>query len=106
MRNPKTEVLVCVLCSRRYSLEDVERFDFFPTTGICVKCYQAGKRVPYLDWCFGKTNIVGKNGKVVKFGYDAEAKACSQYCPDKKICALFVSGEIQKWRLRNGNEKS
>jgi hypothetical protein len=31
---------------------------------------------------------------VLEFGYDAEARACRDECPDKKICSLFVSGVL------------
>jgi hypothetical protein len=53
----------------------------------------------YAISCFGKRNLLGPNGKVLEYGFDSSAKACSEECPDRKICRFFVLGKIRQWRL-------
>lgn len=57
----------CVLCSKKFSMVDVEALNFFFPSQVCRGCYEA-KPVP----CFGT--------------YDLTAEECTQFCPDRLVC--------------------
>jgi hypothetical protein len=82
-------LLQCLICKHHYSIEDVRALRYFPSTGICSKCYEAMQALPHQQSCFGKRNVV-RDGKVVKFGFDQSTKECSSECVDRGICKLFV----------------
>lgn len=65
----------CVVCSNRYTLDDVQEGNFIPSTSVCLTCYQ----VLYKNKssCFGSDL------------YNASELVC-QECPDKRICRGFV----------------
>jgi hypothetical protein len=90
--------LECILCEHQFSLDDVRLLNFFPSTGVCFDCYQKGQSASFATWCFGKTSVTGPNGNLLQYGYDPEAKVCSEECPDRRICPLFWTGQIQEWR--------
>ena len=87
-----TNVLECVLCGVRYSEADVKELLYFPSTGVCKACYDAGQKKPHAIWCFGKVNLVKRQNrkKVVAYGYSEEAKECQVLCPDKTICRFYL----------------
>lgn len=85
----------CCLCHERFSDADCDALDYFQDAGICFKCYEAGKRKPHNAWCFGKETVGAKLGYDP---FDRKNRSCTEWCPDRKYCALFVSGEIYKLR--------
>lgn len=95
-QEPKTaKVLRCVLCPATYSVEDVEKGLYFPSTGICYACYKRGQHAPYYEWCFGKPDVTSGVG-IARYGYNENVPECSSECPDRHICKVFV---------KNGREK-
>jgi hypothetical protein len=87
-------MLECVLCSGHFNEQDVRECRYFPSTQVCLRCYRKGQASPYGVWCFGKRNVQTPSGKVLEYGFDLEARACREECPDRKICQLFVAGEL------------
>ncbi len=71
-------LFTCVSCPERFTLEDVEEGKYFPSTGICLSCYR--KMFKNKSSCFGKELL-----------YDPHTLACSEECPDRKICRGFVT---------------
>lgn len=67
----------CVMCSGRFTVEDVESGRYFPSTGGCFECYKTLAKNKRL--CFGKEKL-----------YDTSTLACRVECPDKRICRTFV----------------
>jgi hypothetical protein len=65
----------CGVCRGSFFLDDVQQGRYFPSTGVCLVCYQ--KMAKSKDTCFGEL-------------YDPKAIAC-QACPDRNVCAIFVS---------------
>ena len=92
MQSARKSVLPCVLCDKKFSVEDVRSGLFFASTMVCRECYERGQAAPYQEWCFGKENQV-RDGKVVLYGFDAETEECSQFCPDRTICPQFLGGK-------------
>ncbi len=69
--------LECLLCQKRYSVDDVKKSLFFASTMVCAMCYScAVKNRGQKDWCFG--------------GYDKRYRECRVDCPDKRICRFFT----------------
>jgi len=94
----KIGMLECILCEKHFNTQDVTELKFFPSTGICFDCYKAGVDAPYQKWCFGKTNIYGPGGRILNHGYDPDVRECRKECPDRKLCPLFVTGQINDWK--------
>lgn len=89
------KIMRCRICFQKFSDVDSENLIFFPDTGICFNCYQKGKLQPSSAWCFGKEDSKEHRG----FNpYRVGNLFCSVWCPDKRYCPLFASGEI--YRLR------
>jgi len=83
------KLLWCLLCSQKFSVEDVQAGKYVIETGICMGCYKDLQKS--ITTCFGKTTT----GK--RWGYDEETVECSRFCPDKEVCRSFVKAEsIQK----------
>lgn len=70
----------CQLCPLIYSVKDVEAGKFFPSTGICRRCYKKMQRSSVT--CFGKQ-------------YTQEAQECRHECPDREICRVMVLRRIE-----------
>jgi hypothetical protein len=83
------ELLWCSLCSKKFSLSDIDTGRYFPETGICISCYS--RMAKEVSGCFGKVEK-----------YDRETKECSTFCPDRKICKDFISGITVPKRERSG----
>lgn len=66
----------CVKCSKRYTMQDVEDGYFFPSTSVCLECYQ--KLAKTSSSCFAD-----------KSKYSLKELACSS-CVDNKICRTFI----------------
>lgn len=90
----KDQVFSCELCEEPYSLADIKELRFFPSTGICYACYRKGASAPPEVWCFGK-----------KEKYKPELRECSELCPDRVLCPLFVSGAIVKMKKEGKREQ-
>lgn len=90
MLNLKSPLFECTMCAAKYTLADVKAGKYFPSTGICLKCYEQGKHSSFAVWCFGKTDVVKKK-KVIRFGYNAQSQACKDECPDRHICRVFAA---------------
>lgn len=85
----------CVLCGQRFSEHDVYRRRYFPSTQVCRRCYKKGQESPHVVWCFGKPQVIGPAGKVLDYGYDSSSPECNEYCPDRFLCAQFISNSGQ-----------
>lgn len=83
-------IFECVLCRTRFNEEDVRELEYFPSTQVCAKCYERGQQADYTVWCFGKPNVRALSGHILDYGYDADARACREECPDRKLCRLVV----------------
>lgn len=79
------KVLECVSCGDRYSSEHVELEKYYPSTGICRKCYQKGLKISDEIWCFGGYNAI-------------EYRECRIECPDRKVCKEFSKIKIEENR--------
>lgn len=77
------DLLWCLLCDEKFSLDDVEAGDYIGATGICVECYR--KMAKDVQTCFGKEEL-----------YDEGTLECSTFCPDRTICGTFAKKSIQK----------
>jgi hypothetical protein len=71
------KILECVLCSKRYSIQDVKSGNYFPSTGVCLGCYGQAQVGNKKLWCFGT--------------FQANAIECKTECPDKRICREFTN---------------
>lgn len=67
----------CSSCNNRFSVDDVKKGNFFPSTGKCSNCYL--KLAKNKSQCFGK-----------KKKYNASSVACGIECPDSTVCKSFV----------------
>jgi hypothetical protein len=65
----------CISCRRAYTLDDVMKGRYYPSTSVCLQCYQ--------DMAKSKTTCFGSDL------YDRKAMAC-QACPDRQVCSVFV----------------
>src|SRR6185503_1135643 len=77
IRDMSRKIIQCLICDKKYSVEDILSSKYFVDTLVCLVCYnrmQADKRC-----CFAKE-------------YDASAEECSRFCPDRSICVQFVKG--------------
>lgn len=91
----KKSILICVGCREMFNLRDVSKLDYFPDTGLCFSCYEKMKRG---DGCFGKRTKKDNEGKVKSLGYKKDCLECSEICPDRVYCPLFLEGEIYQLR--------
>jgi hypothetical protein len=67
-------VFYCVVCRGSFVLDDVQKGRYFPSSGVCLVCYQSMSKSK--DTCFGKL-------------YDKKSIVC-QSCPDRNVCTIFV----------------
>jgi hypothetical protein len=74
----------CVQCQGVYFLEDIKAGRYFPSTGMCLLCYQ--KMAESDDTCFGGM-------------YDRKAPVC-RICPDRVVCSVFVAHPHDSMRRR------
>lgn len=81
MKKVERKILKCKLCPMIYSEADVRVGKFFPSTGICRRCYRKMQRVG--TTCFGKK-------------FDSTAQECQFECPDRAICRVFVLREKER----------
>lgn len=96
-RTPKKDTfraLECILCSQRYSREDILSGMYQLETFICSPCYAKMQRAPYEVSCFGKTcgYIPHLNKRL--YGYKEDAVECRDVCPDRNICRRAVLGTV------------
>ena len=87
-------ILECVICGRRFTEQDIHFRRYFASTQVCRACYERGQKSSYSVWCFGKQSVLASGGYVLEHGYDPTAGDCAHECPDRGICALFVSGDL------------
>jgi hypothetical protein len=86
------ELLPCIICSKRFSVDDVEKGQYFASTFICRGCYEEMQKKSYSESCFGKATVQKKG--LVLYGYSKKSLVCSKICPDREPCKLFVLGEV------------
>ena len=96
------KLMVCVLCTEKYSEEDVRALRYFSDTSICFKCYLDMQEQKHSIACFGKSDLVltvkGVSKRVAE-GYDPVSPDCNAdkgICPDRRYCPLFISGKIHQ----------
>ncbi len=77
--------LECVRCGQSFTLDDVLRYEFFFESGLCYECCRSFFRLPEDINCFGKL-------------YDPVNPSCKRFCPDRKVCPLFMTKEIKALR--------
>jgi hypothetical protein len=71
----------CLLCSVRYTVDDVKNGLYFPSTSICFSCYKERAKSKLL--CFGKERK-----------YDPDSIACGSNCGDERFCRLFIRHKL------------
>lgn len=69
-------MFICVLCPKEFTEQDVKEGTYFPSTGVCLECYNRLNKSRLS--CFGD-----------KDKYDIRTVACQQ-CPDSRLCKRFV----------------
>jgi len=84
----KKELLWCLLCNDKFTIEDIEKCLYVAETGICTACYQRMARNAKI--CFGKETTDER------YGYDEETLECKEFCPDRKACREFVQRRKRK----------
>ena len=72
---------LCSICSKHFSETQVSLFQFFPDTSVCSTCYVRMSKDAAT--CFAKD-------------YDAAHIDCFKYCPDRRVCRLWVEGPMPK----------
>lgn len=65
----------CVVCSNRYTLDDVKTGEYMPSTSVCLNCYKQMR--DNKSSCFASDK------------YDIQVLAC-QECSDNRHCRAFV----------------
>lgn len=70
-------VYICGQCEKRFCLDDADKLRFFPSTGICRKCYLDAMGDGSV--CFAKKEY-----------FDSTAVVCKRVCPDRHVCRLFI----------------
>jgi len=83
-RNTKKS-LECLLCRRRYSLNDIAKGNYQIETKICSPCYLIMQEAPREKSCFGKPGVLLPDGTKL-YGYDPVVKECQELCPDRLVC--------------------
>lgn len=68
-------ILECVLCRERYSVQDVKAGKYYPSTGICLACYEKALQGNKKIWCFGE--------------FEPSVSECRAECPDRRPCKRF-----------------
>lgn len=84
-------ILECLLCTRRYSKEEILQGRYQPETLICSRCYAKMQKSPHHISCFGKPTVILPSGKHL-WGYNPRTATCRTICPDHKICARVFFG--------------
>lgn len=74
------KILECTLCMERYSVQDVKEGRYYPSTGVCDKCYVKASKGNKKVWCFGE--------------FDKLASECRTECQDRRICKAFSTSKI------------
>jgi len=87
------KILPCLLCSERFSVQDIAEGKYFVSTGVCFGCYERKQKSSYVDSCFGKNSVLA-NGLVL-YGYNPKIVVCGSICQDKEICKLFLDGSVR-----------
>ena len=87
------KALECLICTVRYSLEDILDGTYQLETWVCSSCYAEMQRKPHEQSCFGKPTFVMLDGKR-ELGYDSECRDCKDLCPDRVICQKVVRPDL------------
>lgn len=82
------ELLWCLVCNEKFSIEDVSAGRYEAETGICTSCYKRMARDE--KTCFGEET------SDARYGYDEKTFECRDFCPDRRICKAFVQGWKRK----------
>ncbi len=61
-------IFPCVLCTRKFSMVDVEALAYFADSQVCRACYLQGRGPA----CLGR--------------YNKTEEACTRLCPDRRVC--------------------
>ncbi len=85
-RKDTTRVLECVVCTERYSREDVLSGLYQITTKVCSLCYERMQASPHKVNCFGKSDVILLDGTRLR-GYSRTSHECQNLCPDRALCA-------------------
>ncbi len=83
--------LECTLCKRRYGTDAVADRRFIPSTCVCALCYRKLQGNLHSASCFGKPTVILAGGKRL-LGYDPACEECQYICPDRRVCALVLTG--------------
>lgn len=88
-KSGKQKELECILCRKRYSLDDILKGAYRLETMVCSFCYASLQKQPYDISCFGKPTVILPNNQKL-LGYSPKAPECQRFCPDRKVCALVM----------------
>lgn len=83
------KALECLLCTLRFSIDDILSGAYNIETFICSLCYAEMQQKPHEQNCFGKPTFILTSGKHA-LGYEPIAKECQDVCPDRMICKRIV----------------
>lgn len=87
----KGKFLECLICTERFSEEEILSGKYRLETMICSYCYSRLQRKPHHQSCFGKPTTNLPDGKRL-LGYNAKALECKELCPDREVCRLVILG--------------
>lgn len=87
--NTTRKSLECLLCFRRYSLEDIKDGLYRIETGVCSFCYAELQKKSHNEACFGKPSVRLPEGKTL-LGYNSKAVECNRLCQDRELCRSIV----------------
>jgi hypothetical protein len=92
-------VFECLLCTDKFTVEDVRKKHFYIQTLICKKCYIIGVKTNSRIWCFGKLQ------KHNSPGFSQENVSCRLLCSDRVICQKFIT-KNNKEKVHHGNKET
>lgn len=87
------KALECIICTLRFSSEDVHNGVYNIQTFVCSYCYAEMQQKPHYQSCFGKPTFILLNGKR-ELGYDPNARECRDSCPDRVLCQRIVRPDL------------
>lgn len=88
------KALECLICTLRYSFDDILCGVYNIETFVCSHCYAEMQQKPHAQSCFGKPTVILLNGKR-DLGYDIKAKECRDVCVDRSMCQRIVRPDLQ-----------
>lgn len=83
-------LLECGVCRGKFSLSDVQAGRYFASSLVCSNCLGQMQKKDPVETCFGKKQVVHKNGTTLTEGFSKTNAACRLHCPDRVACKHYV----------------